>query len=130
MIIRDMAAPDAAKIKAIYDAHGAPYPWPDLNDQTFMAVRVAEADGEIVGAFAARRTAEVFLFLRREWGTPGFRYDALQRMQRDGLGILRGHHVNDCHALIPPTVCRSFGRRLEALGWWRPDWPLWARKVS
>jgi len=129
MTVRDATPADLPALQAMHAALGSLYPWPDLTDETFMAVQVVEADGRPVMAVAARRTAEAYLLLDPSWATPGFRYQALERLQAVAMRRLKELHVNDCHALIPPVVERRFGRRLLKLGWWRPTWPLWARKV-
>lgn len=113
----------------MYGALGSQYPWPDLYDGTFMAIQVVESEGRIVMAQAARRTAEIYLLLDPAWSTPGFRFEAMRRLQAAGVQRMRELRVNDCHALIPPVVEKRFGKRLLKMGWWKPTWGLWAKAV-
>jgi len=77
-----------------------------------------------------RLTAEAYLLLDPEAGTPREKWQLLlglhEATRRDALE--RG--LEDVHAWLPPEIGKKFGRRLVRLGWIRDDeWTPYCKKL-
>lgn len=90
-----------------------------------------DAHATILGAALLRLTAEAYLLLDPRAGTPRQRWQSLlalhEAARRDAW--LRG--LEDVHAWLPPPIARTFGRRLERLGWLRDAaWTPYCKKLG
>lgn len=130
MTIAPATVDDFQELCNLHARMGLDYVFPDLADGTFLSVTVVRDDtGRIVMALAARRVAEMFFLLDSKWETPGMRYSWFKRLSAVMERKLQTGRVKDVHALVPPQVQGAFGRRLKALGWWKPTWSLWAKSI-
>jgi len=127
MNIRTYEEKDLEALRAIHARQGFGYAFPDLGNRLFMTKLVLgreEGGKGIVGASLLRLTAEAYLLLDPEAGTPRERWQWLlglhEATRRDAL--TRG--LEDVHAWLPPEIAAKFGKRLTKLGWVRDD--LWA----
>jgi hypothetical protein len=114
---------------AIFRMHremGFDYRLPNLQKTVSCVI---EVDGEPQMAGFLRKTAETYLLMHR---------DAPKRDQLGRLLILhqelaapaRRAGFDDIHAWLPPEIDKPFGRLLLHLGWTKPLWPSYSRKVE
>ncbi len=133
MEIREYAEGDLEALKAIHARQGFAYAFPDLRNPLFLTKLVLgrEAGGKgIAGAALLRLTAEAFLLLDPEEGSPRERWQWLlglhEATRRDALA--RG--LEDVHAWLPPKIAGRFGKHLVRLGWVRDDgWTPYCRRL-
>lgn len=133
MKIRPYEESDLEALHAIHARQGFGYAFPYLGNPLFLTKLVlgAEEGGKgIVGASLLRLTAEAYLLLDPEEGTPRERWQWLlglhEATRRDA--IARG--LEDVHAWLPPEIAVKFGRRLTKLGWVRDDaWTPYCRRL-
>ena len=133
MQIRPYETSDLEALKAIHARQGFGYAFPELGNPLFLTKLVLgreEGGKGIVGASLLRLTAEAYLLLDPEAGTPRERWQWLlglhEATRRDALA--RG--LEDVHAWLPPEIAGKFGKRLRKLGWVRDDaWMPFCRRL-
>jgi len=134
MHIRAYEERDLEKLRAIHARQGFGYAFPDLSNPLFLTKLVLgreEGGKGIVGAALLRLTAEAYLLLDPDEGTPRERWQCLlglhEATRRDALA--RG--LEDVHAWLPPEIAAKFGKRLTKLGWMRDDaWTPYCRRLT
>lgn len=140
MLIRPAIDSDLPELRAIHARQQFDYAFPDLNDPLFLT-KLVLVDGKpgqgtdasqtaIAGAALLRLTAEAYLLLDPEKGSPRERWQRLvtlhEATRRDALA--RG--LADVHAWLPPRIAQKFGRRLQQLGWIRDDtWTPFCKRL-
>jgi len=128
--LRPYAEPDLAALRYLHAAQGFDYPFPDLSNPLFLTKIVltdettesTHPQGKgIIGAALLRLTAEAYLLLDPNSGTPRNRWQHLLALHAatESDAIQRG--LEDVHAWLPPQIAKQFGRRLTRLGWQRDD---------
>ena len=132
MRVRPIGLKDLPRLKEIYDSQCIPYDFPDLADPEFVARLVVVDDDDIpVVAGMARKTVEIYGLFDSQWSTPAWRFEALVMLHeamRHELGR-QGYH--DAHAWIPPSLVKSFARKLKHIFGWQADpWPSFCRKTG
>jgi hypothetical protein len=154
MLVRAYEERDLEELRRIHGAQGFGYAFPDLGNPLFLTKLVLVEDeprrevaaeeqtcrdgvqpcctptGRIVGAALLRLTAEAYLLLDPEAGTPRRRWEWLLglhgAMEREAAR--RG--LEDVHAWLPPEIAAKFGKRLTKLGWVRDDaWTPYCRRL-
>jgi hypothetical protein len=146
MQIRKYQERDLEALRAIHTTQGFGYALPDLRNPLFVtklvltqAPAVQQSEGsqpepvvpKIIGAAFLRLTAEAYLLLDPQAGTPSERWQWLLALhaaaERDAW--LRG--LEDVHAWLPPPIAKKFGKRVERLGWLRDDtWTPYCKKLG
>jgi hypothetical protein len=141
VLVREYKQGDLDALKAIHAKQGFEYPLPDLRNPLFVSKLVlTESDttdaqnfsGEkILGAALLRLTAEAYLLLDPQTGSPRERWRWLQELhfatERDAWQ--RG--LEDVHAWLPPPIAEKFGKHIERLGWVRDDsWTPYCKRLS
>ena len=132
--IRQYAEGDLEALKAIHARQGFGYAFPDLTNPLFLTKLILgreEGGKGIAGAALLRLTAEAYLLLDAEAGSPRERWQWLlglhEATRRDALA--RG--LEDVHAWLPPEISGRFGKHLVKLGWVRDDvWTPYCRKLK
>jgi hypothetical protein len=121
LTIRPYSEQDLSRIQAIHRRQGLAYELPDLDDPIFFSKTVLEHEGEVIMAVAARMTAEVYLLVDPEAGTPAERWVRFQKLHRAVETDVLRHGLDDAHCWLPPELSKSFAKRLARLGWVRDD---------
>jgi len=138
MQVRRYNASDLSALKKMHAAQGFSYPFPDLENPLFLTKLVltddpvaqdfrpeAFSDGEpgkgIVAAALLRLTAEAYLFLDPDAGTPRQRWEWLLALHNAANREAWQRGLEDVHAWLPPEISGKFGKRLARLGWLRDD---------
>jgi hypothetical protein len=83
----------------------------------------------IAMAVLLRLTAETYLLHDPAAGTPPQRWRNFLAMHDAVRQHAAARGLDDAQAFLPPRIARSFGRRLERLGWSRDPWPCFSRRV-
>jgi hypothetical protein len=130
-MIRDFKPEDEAVLRAIHEAQGFDYVFPDLNHPQFVGMLVAVDENDVpVQAVLARKTVEVYFLGRTDWRTPAWRMEALTKLHLAMHGKLLAQGYTDAHAWLPPEVARTFGRRLKKVfGWVQSRWTCFAKEL-
>lgn len=134
MLIRPSKEGDLGDLKLIHAKQGFDYAFPDLSNPLFLTKFVLgrEDVGQgIAGAALLRLTAEAYLLLDPEIGSPRQRWQWLlalhEAARRDALA--RG--LEDVHAWLPPEISAKFGKHLTRLGWLRDDtWTPYCKRLT
>ena len=161
MQIRFYQDTDLEQLRAIHAAQGFAYPFPDLGNPLFMTKLVllgenegreeaagkilwregaqAGADspeescapGKIAGAALLRLTAEAYLLLDPNAGTPRQRWQWLLKLHAATQQEALRRGLEDVHAWLPPPIAGKFGKRLSRLGWLRDDvWTPYCKRFG
>jgi hypothetical protein len=120
MLIRAYTDADFESLRAMHAAQKFSYELPDPSDPLFLLRAVVEDDGKPRMAALLRLTAEAYLLADPAEGTPRERWQWLYALHEATRRAAKERGLSDVQAFLPPRVARSFGRRLETLGW-RPD---------
>jgi hypothetical protein len=127
--IRPCVEEDRDELLRIHAAQQMPYEFPELSNPLFLAKVVAERGGKIAAASFLRLTAEAYLLVDRECGTPIDRWRTVTVLHEVMRGDASRRGLDDVHCWLPPQVAGAFGRRLGFLGWKREPWDCYARTV-
>ena len=122
MQVREYKQSDLAQLKSIHASQGFDYAFPDLSNPLFVTKLVlTNSDEKIVGATLLRLTAEAYLLLDPNSGTPRDRWQSLLTLHCAAHRNAWRRGLEDVHAWLPPPIATKFGRRLKRLGWIRDD---------
>ena len=146
MQIREYRESDLAALRAIHAAQGFDYPLPDLRNPLFVTKLIlsnATANAEdgataseppeetIIGAALLRLTAEAYLLLDPNAGSPPDRWQWLLGLHAATERDAWQRGLEDVHAWLPPPVASRFGKRIEQLGWRRDDtWTPYCKRLA
>jgi hypothetical protein len=116
--------------------HAAPLQTPSCGGEAAFDngprdIRVALASKEkIIGAALLRLTAEAYLLLDPQAGTPRERWQWLLALHAAAERDAWQRGLEDVHAWLPPPIAKKFGRRLQLLGWRRDDaWTPYCKRL-
>ena len=133
MQIRVYEESDLGALKAIHQKQGFTYPFPDLANPLFLTKLVLgreQAGKGIAGAALLRLTAEAYLLLDPESGSPRQRWQWLLGLHEATRREALARGLEDFHAWLPPEISGKFGKHLTKLGWLRDDtWTPYCRKL-
>jgi hypothetical protein len=130
MTIREYAPEDEQALRELHEMQGHPYEFPDLNDPQFVGIIVMEDGGKIVQAVAARKTIEVYFLADPKWKTPAWRLVAFAKIHLVLHMAMLALGFRDSHCWLPPSVEKSFGRRLTSgFGWVRSPWSCFSKEL-
>jgi hypothetical protein len=150
MMIREYTAGDLAALRAIHAWQGFEYPLPDLNNPLFVTklilseaneARTGEENSDtrteprpretIIGAALLRLTAEAYLLLDPNAGTPRQRWQWLLQLHAATERDAWQRGLEDVHAWLPPPIASKFGKRITKLGWNRDDaWTPYCKRLA
>ncbi|HME12925.1 MAG TPA: hypothetical protein VKF79_08700 [Candidatus Acidoferrum sp.] len=90
-----------------------------------------QGSARLIGAALLRLTAEAYLLLDPNAGTPLERWRALLTLHAAAEQDAWRRGLEDVHAWLPPPIAKKFGQRLARLGWQRDDtWTPYCRKLT
>jgi hypothetical protein len=123
-MIREYQPSDEPVLRALHEAQGHPYPFPDLSHEQFVGIMVATDENDVpVQAIAARKTVEVYMLGDPNWRTPAWRYRVFAQLHIAIHKTVKAQGFTDAHAWLPPRVCKAFGKRLKRdFGWVSSAW--------
>lgn len=140
MQIREYHESDLNSLRAIHAAQGFAYPLPDLRSPLFVTKLVLSESGDdgnsgderkITAAALLRLTAEAYLLLDPEAGTPRERWQRLLALHAAAEQDAWRRGLEDVHCWLPPEIGRQFGKRITRLGWIRDDaWTPYCKRLS
>ena len=149
MQVREYLKSDLAALRAIHASQGFEYPLPDLNNPLFVTKLILSAPGEmqtgeknscakteppqekIIGAALLRLTAEAYLLLDSNAGTPCQRWQWLLQLHAAAERDAWHRGLEDVHAWLPPPIASTFGKRITQLGWNRDDaWTPYCKRLT
>ncbi|MGB6959142.1 MAG: hypothetical protein WA829_07270 [Candidatus Acidiferrum sp.] len=147
MRVREYTEGDLAALRAIHAAQGFDYPLPNLRNPLFVTKLIlSEAEGneeshpsakteqpqeKIIGAALLRLTAEAYLLLDPNAGTPRQRWQWLLQLHAATEHDAWQRGLEDVHAWLPPPIARTFGKRIAHLGWNRDDaWTPYCKRLA
>jgi hypothetical protein len=122
MEIREYRLADLDRIKAIHKKQGFQFDFPDLTDPTFAVGCVAAKNDEAQMATFLRVTAEAYLFVDPQAGTPRERWQALLQVHEQVRQQAASLGLSQVQAFLPPELGKRFDRRLKKLGWQQETW--------
>jgi hypothetical protein len=150
MRVREYTEHDLRALQAIHSAQGFEYTLPDLSNPLFVTklvladgldakgndageeIRASNSQtGKILGAALLRLTAEAYLLLDPNAGTPRQRWQWLLALHAAAERDAWQRGLEDVHAWLPPPIAKRFGKRIERLGWLRDDtWTPYCKRLA
>ena len=139
MQVRAYEERDWDELRRIHAAQGFSYAFPDLANPLFLTKLILLEDDpgrevgpeKILGAALLRLTAEAYLLLDPNAGTPRQRWEWLLELHGATEQEAARRGLEDVHAWLPPEVAARFGKRLTSLGWVRDDvWTPYCRRLK
>jgi hypothetical protein len=142
MQVREYRESDLAALRAIHASQGFAYPLPDLRNPLFVTKLVLSEDAvdagaaeaapeKIIGAALLRLTAEAYLLLDPNAGTPRDRWNGLLHLHAAAERDAWQRGLEDVHAWLPPPIAHKFGKRITRLGWNRDDaWTPYCKRLA
>lgn len=134
MNVRAYSEDDRSRLRAIHAAQNFRYEFPDLANPLFLT-KIVLTDGDpeekILGAALLRLTAEAYLLLDPAAGTPRQRWQHLLALHAAAQQDAWAKGLEDVHAWLPPRIAKTFGRRIQRLGWIRDDaWTPYCKRLE
>jgi hypothetical protein len=127
MKIRACRESDVPRLKELLARHGFEYEFPALSAFSIAEVAVDEED-QVVAVAAARPTVEIFWLHDTSWRTPKWRFEVMRLLHEHLRKMLLAAGISQAHAWLPPTIAKTFGRRLrKSFRWFPSPWPCWER---
>jgi hypothetical protein len=132
MEIRDYQSTDLDALKTLHAGCGFDYQLPDLEAPSMVVKRLVVDEGQLRLAGFLRLTSEAFMLgdIQR-WRTPAWRLAALKILHDDMRHKAQILMLDDVHCWIPPSIEKSFGKRLLELGWSKErPWPVFSQRLD
>jgi hypothetical protein len=122
-MIRPYLPEDLEAVRRIHVANKLPEScFPNVDDPVMLVKKVVEINGEPIMASFLRGTAELYLVLDHDKGTPEERWHWLQRLTAEMKQRAWELGLNEFTAWVPPGIEKSFQKRLKQLGFERSPW--------
>ena len=129
MTIRKLHVNDIPALRAMYEAQGFAYDFPDLTGPHMEAVLVVEEEGgKIIAAVAAERLCQLY-FLCGDVDHPAAKLAVIRALHTQMADALRAKGYKEANAFLPPPIAETFGKRLERTFGWTRNWQSWAKRV-
>lgn len=112
-IVRAYHKDDFETIKALHEATGIDYKFPNLNSALFLVTKVMEVDGVIRMALGAYIQVEYYLWMdKTEWAFPEEKLEFIRQIEKDVTEEVWLKGVNEAVLYLPPGMER-FGDRIS-----------------
>lgn len=130
-MIREFRPEDIPALRAIHQAQGNSYPFPDLTSPQFVGIVVAVDENDVpVQAIAARKTVEVYFLRDPKWSTPAWRLEVFRKLHLAAHNKMLELGYTDSHCWVPPEVVKAFSRRLTKIfGWNKSVWQCFSKEL-
>lgn len=131
LLVRPYSEEDFEQVKALHKKQGLDYELPDLKAPGMLVRGVMEENGQITEALFLRKTAEAYwLFDSAE--SKRNRLARLQIFHKEMTPAALRCGFEDVHCWIPPEVSgqKLFDRTMLRLGWERPEWTCYSRRLE
>ena len=127
MTIRKLRINDIPALRAMYEAQGFAYEFPDLNGPLMeTTLVVADDDGTILAAVAAERLIQLY-FLCGPTDHPATKLAIIRALHPAMADVLREKGYHSVEAFLPPELAATFGGRLERTFRWAKNWQSWTK---
>jgi hypothetical protein len=131
---------EMAEIRDVHGKSQIDYRFPALTVQDeagnivqsplFPIQRAISEQGQFLAAAAVKVEAEVYLFVNHDAANPQQLWDAVQALQSDVVSRAKEIGFDQLHACVPPELVKSFGKRLEEMGWSKTrPWPIYTLEL-
>jgi len=109
---------DPKNVAKLHESSNFDYKLPEFEGSPLFPIqRAVTKDGRLICAAVVKVEAEVYLWMDHHYGTPEERWEAVKAIHAD----LKEHGAkigfDSFYCVLPPEVSKSFGPRLEDLGW-------------
>lgn len=126
-MIRDFESRDFDALSRIFKESGLPQEClPDVGHPLFLVKKVYEEEGHVALIAATKLTAEQYLLVDHAWKTPDSRWSALRQLRDAVVSDVDSRGLQDLTLWAPPQVEKSFGKRLQSLGFTKSPWPSYS----
>jgi hypothetical protein len=116
MNIEDLG--DHKKIEELHDSSNFDYKLPEFQGSPLFPIqRAATEDGRLIATVIAKVEAEIYLHIDHNWKTPEERWEVVKKMHADLKSKAKDLGFDTVYCVLPPEVAKSFGPRLEEIGW-------------
>jgi hypothetical protein len=99
-------------------------------DPLFIVHRVREENDKVVMAAFAKCTAEIFVLVDHQSGTPEQRWEWLKEMTADMKRMLWLQGMEEMSAWIPRELEKTFAPRLKELGFEKSPWSSYTLRLK
>lgn len=128
IIVRPFKPEDKPAIEAMHAAMAHDYEQPAWDKMLLSAV--VEIDGKPSMAAFLRKTTEAYMLADPKAGRKRDKLANLIILHRELLIPAKRAGIEDWHAWLPPGIEENFAKVLMHLGWQKPLWPCYSRKVE
>jgi hypothetical protein len=124
MILRPVQPGDCERIKSLMGLKD----W-DLPEGNYLS-QIAVIDGERAVAFGfSRLVSEAYFVGDGDWRTPAWRWEALKLVHNAARDETVAKGIHKAITWVPVQIAKSYGRRLESLGWRKAENPSFTLEV-
>lgn len=127
IVVRPFAEDDKPAIAAMHAAQGFHYDEPDWSRMLLSAV--VEVDGRVEMAAFLRKSSEAYLLLTPQTNRRG-QLGQILMLHRELLRPAKRVGFEDVHCFLPPEIAAKFGKLLMHMGWEKPLWTCFSRRVE
>lgn len=122
-MIRPYKVTDFDAIKEMHSRSGLPAScMPQPTNPNFIVRLVAENGSGISHFGGVKLTGEAFVLVDHEQGTEQQRWETLSELIAHGLHGAAKYGLDDVSAWLPKEIEKSFGPRLQSIGWLKSPW--------
>ena len=103
-------------------------PYPALDSRLIEHIQVVVDDEDRpVMAVIAHRIVELYLISTEL--PPHSKLHGIRLLHESTAPVLRLKGYTEANCFLPPSLAKSFGRRLMRTFGWAPNWPSWFRRL-
>jgi len=130
-MIRQFVEEDLPVLTEIHAANELPPNcMPDPSDPLMLVKAVVEKDGRAIMATFLRGASEIYLLVDHQYGTPEERWEWMKELKTYLAHEAWKLGLDQMTCWVPPEVDKSFGKRLEELGFQRSTWQSYTLNIT